>query len=218
MANAALKAEPRSATGKGANRKIRATGRIPAVVYGHGDETRALTLDSHELDRLLSQVNVGNTIIDLTVAGEPATVKTLVREIQRHAYRDDILHIDFYQIHAGERITVSIPLRLVGAAPGVKAGGMLQHALTDLDIRCFPDRIPESIDVDISQLEIGDTVHAGELILPEGVESLIPADRSVCSVLPPAVVAVEVPAEVVAEEAVAEPEVITRRKEEPTET
>jgi large subunit ribosomal protein L25 len=215
MASVALKAERRSDTGKGANRKIRATGRVPAVVYGHGDETRPLSVDAQELDRLLSRVNIGNTIIDLAIAGD-APVKTLVREIQRHAYRPAILHVDFYQIHAGERLTVSVPLRLVGAAPGVKAGGMLQHALTELEIRCLPDRIPESIEVDISRLEIGDSVHAGELVLPEGVESLVTEDRSVCSVLPPAVAAVEAvaPVEEVTE---AEPEVITRRKEEPTE-
>jgi large subunit ribosomal protein L25 len=107
---------------------------------------------------------------------------------------------------------VSVPLRFIGAAPGVKTGGMLQHALDELEIRCMPDAIPESIEVDISGLEIGDSVHVSQITLPEGVESLEDPDRSVCSVLPPTVAKEEVP-EAVAETRV-EPEVISRRKEE----
>jgi large subunit ribosomal protein L25 len=209
--SARLKAEPRSGTGKGASRKLRAAGHVPAVVYGRGETTRNVTVNAHELSRLLSRVHVENTVIELDIAGE-GSLKALVREIQTHAFRDAVLHIDFYQIHAGESVTVSVPLRFVGAAPGVKTGGMLQHALDELEIRCMPDAIPESIEVDISGLEIGDSVHVSQITLPEGVESLEDPDRSVCSVLPPTVAKEEVP-EAVAETRV-EPEVISRRKEE----
>jgi len=208
---ARLKAEPRSGRGKGASRKLRASGRVPAVVYGRGENTRSVTINAHELSRLLSRVHVENTVIELEIAGE-GSLKALVREIQTHAFRDAVLHVDFYQIHAGESVTVSVPLRFIGAAPGVKAGGMLQHAMDEIEIRCLPDAIPESLEVDISGLEIGDSVHVSQISLPQGVESLEDADRSVCSVLPPTVVKEEVP-EVAAETRV-EPEVISRRKEE----
>ncbi len=207
-----LKAEPRTATGKGANRKLRATGRVPAVVYGHGEQTRSVSVDAHALSRLMAEVHVESTIIDLDVSGE-APVRTLVREIQSHPYRGDVLHIDFYQIHAGEAITLSVPLRFVGAAPGVKAGGMLSHAIDEVEVRCLPDAIPDFLEVDISALDIGDSVHVDAIPLPEGVELLEDAERTVCSVLPPTVVAEAEPEEV--EEVVGtEPEVIGRRKEE----
>jgi large subunit ribosomal protein L25 len=210
--NATLGAQTRTDTGKGVNRKLRARGRVPAVIYGHGEQTRALTVDAHELERLLARVHVENTIIDLNIEGERGAVKTLVREVQTHPYRDSVLHIDFYQIHAGETLTVDVPIVLVGTPAGVRAGGIMQHALVNLEIRCLPDQIPAVIEVDVSGLEIGDSLHVGEMKLPEGVEALIDADRSVCSVIPPTVAAAT--PEEIAAAALAEPEVIGRPKEE----
>lgn len=216
MASAQLKAELRSETGKGANRKLRASGRVPAVVYGHGEETRKLTLDAHDLARILSSVHVENTIIDLDIAGE-GTVRTLVREIQSHAWRDAVLHVDFYQIHAGETLTVAVPVRFVGTAPGVKAGGMLQHTLDEVEVRCLPDAIPEFFEVDISGLDIGDSVHVSVIRLPEGVELLEDPERTVCSVLPPTVIreeGEEAETAAAAEPEGEEPEVIGRGRDE----
>lgn len=207
-----LKAEPRAERGKGAARKLRAAGRVPAVIYGHGDETRALTVDAHDLGRLLSRVHVENTILDIDIQGSGA-VKALVREIQKHAYRDDVLHIDFYQIHAGEKVTVQVPLRFVGAAPGVKAGGMLQHVLDEIEVRCLPSEIPESLEVDVSGLSIGDSLHVSQVSVPAGVEVLADGERTVCSVLPPTVGAAAEEEEEV-EEREGQPEVISRRREE----
>ncbi|MGH7506094.1 MAG: 50S ribosomal protein L25, partial [Longimicrobiales bacterium] len=186
------------------------------VMYGHGEETRALSIDAHELERLFSRIHVENTIIDLQIDGDDPAVKALVREVQRHAFRDDVLHVDFYVIHAGELITVDVPIRLQGTAAGVRVGGMLQQGLDALEIRCLPDRIPEFIAVDISALEIGDSVHVGDLALPEGVESLVESERSVCSVMPPVVTpaAGEEEEEEAAEAAGGEPEVIGRAREE----
>lgn len=213
MASAQLKAELRSEKGKGANRKMRAAGRVPAVVYGHGDATRTLTVDAHDLSRLLATVHVENTIIDLDIAGE-GTVKALVREVQSHAWRNAVLHVDFYQIHAGEKLVVAVPVRFLGASPGVKAGGMLQHVLDEIEVRCLPDSIPEAFDVDISSLEIGDSIRVSEITLPDGVELLEDPERTICSVLPPTVMKEEEEeAEVPAEEG-AEPEVIGRAREE----
>jgi large subunit ribosomal protein L25 len=213
MASAALSAQPREGTGKGSARKLRAAGRVPAVIYGHGEETRMLSVDAHELVTLFSKIRVENTVITMNIEGEAQASQALVREVQRHAYRDDVVHVDFYQIHAGEAITVGVPLRLLGNPPGVKAGGVLQHALNEIEVRCMPDRIPATLDVDISSLEIGDSVHVSDIPQPEGVEFLIDAERTVCSVMAPtlAVEEEEVAAEV-AEGEPEEPEVIARGK------
>jgi large subunit ribosomal protein L25 len=212
---ASLSAQPRAERGKGWARKLRAQGRVPAVVYGHGESTRTLTVDAHELERLFSQIRRENTVINLRIEGEKAEVKALVREVQSHAYRGTILHVDFYQIHAGERITVEVPIRLQGTPEGVKLGGILQHTLNELEVRCLADQIPDTIQVDVTHLGINDSIHVSDLTLPAGVEVLVDGERSVCSVIAPTVAAVEEPA-VAAEPAAeaAEPEVIRRRKEE----
>jgi large subunit ribosomal protein L25 len=207
-----LKANQRSATGKSAARQMRATGRVPAVVYGHGEETRMLSIDEHELELLFAHVHWENTIIDLHIQGERGAVRALVREVQSHPYRGNVLHVDFQQIHAGEQVHVEVPIRLMGTAPGVKVGGILMNTISGLEVRCSADRIPEFIEVDVSSLEIGDSIHVRDITLPEGVEAQIDAERSICSVAPPSVVPVaEAP---VQEEATAEPEVIRRAREE----
>lgn len=214
--NAALSAQLREETGKGSARKLRSAGRVPAVIYGHGEDTRKLSVDAHELQTLFSKIRVENTVITMNIDGEAQPSQALVREVQRHAYRDDVVHVDFYQIHAGEAITVEVPIRLIGSSPGVKAGGILQHALNEIEVRCMPSAIPETLDVDISALEIGDSVHVSEIQQPEGVEFLVDPERTVCSVMAPTLVAVEEEEEEVVEpgEEQEEPEVIARGKAE----
>jgi len=207
--SAVLKAQTREDTGKNVNRKMRATGRVPAVVYGHGEDTRMLSVDAHELDLLFKRVHWENTIIDIEVEGAKAPVRTLVREVQRHAHRPFIFHVDFQQIHAGETLHVEVPIHIVGSAPGVKAGGVLMQVITDLQIRCTPDNIPEYIEVDISGLGINDAIHLSDLKLPEGVTAEVDSNATICSVTPPST---GVPAPEVAD-ATGEPEVITRKKE-----
>lgn len=219
--DARLNAEPRERSGKGWNRKLRASGRVPAVVYGHGEQTRSVSLDAHQVSRLFERIHVENTILELAIEGEGAPVRVLVREVQRHAFRPDVLHVDFYQVHAGESITLGVPIRVIGQSPGVKVGGMLQQSLDELEVRCLPDQIPEVIEVDVSQLEIGDSVHVGQIQLPEGVESLIDEERTICSVIPPVVVAAteeEEAAAAVAEAPEEEPEVIRRGREDDEES
>jgi large subunit ribosomal protein L25 len=211
--NATLTAKGREGQGKGDNRKLRQTGYIPAVIYGRDEKTRSVAVDAHELELLFSRVHVENTVIDLKVEGEKKSIRALVREVQTHPARGSIVHVDFYQIHAGERVQVQIPINFVGTAAGVKAGGILQHTMDELDVKVSSDSIPESIDVDVTALEIGDSVHVADLNIPEGIEVLDGPDRSVCSVTPPQAGIAEVPAEPV-EAAPAEPEVIRRGKEE----
>ncbi len=192
--NATITATPREGSGKGAARRLRRDGRVPAVVYGHGEDTRSVSLDAHELDLLFQRISVDNTIIELEMEGgkkgQP-TVRALVREVQIDPLRRHILHVDFYQLHAGEKVDVEVPIHLTGTAAGVKMGGVLQHSLHELAILCLPDAIPEHIEVDISALEVGDSIHVRELAIPEGVEVQIDLDRTVCAVIPPTVAPVE---------------------------
>ena len=217
VATASLAAQKRTGSGKSVVRKLRAAGRTPAVLYGHGETTTHISLDSHELGVLFSHISVENTIINIKVDNAPE-VRALVREVQIHPASRRILHVDFYQIHAGERLDVEVPLHFVGASSGVKAGGILHPNFNTLPIRCLAENIPSAIDVDVTALDIGDTLHTRELTLPQGVTTELDPDAVICSVTPPTVVAVEAPAEA-AEAAAAttevpEPEVIRRRPEE----
>lgn len=210
--SAKLSAKGRDGQGKGDNRKLRQTGYIPAVIYGHGESTRSVAVNAHELELLFSRVHVENTVIDLDVEGEKKPIRALVREVQKHPAKGSVVHVDFYQIHAGEMVHIQIPINFVGTAVGVRNGGMLQHTMDELDVKVSADNIPESIEVDVSGLEIGDSVHVGDLKVPAGVEVLDNADRSVCSVTPPQAGIAEAAAPTEAATP-AEPEVIRRKKE-----
>ena len=188
-----LKAEAREGTGKGRARKLRASGKLPAVVYGAKDETLSLTLDYHEAEHLFHSISVDNTIINLEVEGSKKPVPTLIREIQTHPFRPDILHVDFLRIQTGVAVELDVPVHVTGTAVGVKdSGGVLEQTIHDLPVRCFPKDIPEEILVDVSELDIGDAIHVDELDLPEGVEALLEGRRTVCSVQIPSIAEVEV--------------------------
>jgi large subunit ribosomal protein L25 len=204
--NATLKAAMRTETGKGAMRRLRRDGRIPAVVYGRGEETRPLSVDAHDFEMLTKQHSLDTTIVELSIEGagrKGGKLRTLIAEVQNHPYKPQVLHVDFQQIHAGERVTVQVPIRLQGTAAGVRAGGVLQHVLHDVELECAVEEIPEALEVDVSALEIGDSVHVYDLSVPENVELLVDAERTVCTVAPPTVL--EVPE---VEEAAAEPELV----------
>ncbi len=222
-ANATLSAAPREGNGKSAAHKLRAGGRVPAVVYGHGEETRSVSVDAHEVEQLFKRISVENTLITLTIEEGGRTkggeLRALVREVQTHPARATILHVDFYQIHAGERVFLDVPIHMIGTAAGVKAGGLLQHGLSELSVRCLADQIPEAFEVDVSGLEIGDSVHVRDLVIPDGVEVDTDGDITVCSVIPPVVAAVEEPAEeeIVGVGGEVQPELIRRHAEEAAE-
>jgi large subunit ribosomal protein L25 len=183
----ALVAEVRDATGKGAARKLRAAGRIPAVVYGRGTESRAISVDPSALQRLLQSGGAGmNTLIELSVDGTTRTV--LVKELQRDPVRGRPLHTDFYLVQLDQKVEVSVPIHLVGKAPGVELGGILDHPLREIELECLPRAIPESVDVDVSALQVGDSIHVRDLELPEGASVRTDADLAVASVVAPVVV------------------------------
>jgi large subunit ribosomal protein L25 len=181
MANANLAAEARSESGKGAARKMRAAGRIPAVVYGHNRAAESISIDARELERLLSHISAGSTVVELGMGG--GTARTLIREIQRHPVRRHILHVDFQELVAGERITVSVPLVFVGTSIGVREqGGIFEEMMRAVQITVDPASIPNHIDVDISKLTIGHPIHVRDLQLPAGVTVIDDADLTVCAV------------------------------------
>jgi large subunit ribosomal protein L25 len=210
---ATINARMREGRGKGAARTSRREGRIPGVLYGHGEDSVALSVDANELQRLVHAISIENTIVDLDMgAGEP--YKVLIRELQRHPFRDEFVHIDFFHVAMDEKIQVEIPIVLTGTPTGVKnKGGVVDHQLRELEVFCLPGSIPEKVELDVSGLDIGDSIHVSDIELPD-VEILTDLDRAVVAVLAPTVIEVE---EVAAEEAILEPEVIGRGKEEPEE-
>ncbi len=200
-----LKAERRDGTGKSVTRKLRQAGKVPAVLYGAGAEPVSLTLDAHQVLHTFQAISVENTIVNLEVEGEKAPVATLVREVQLHPYRTDLIHVDFLRVQKGVAVELEIPVHLVGTPAGVRNdGGVLDHNIHTLHVSCIPSAIPESIDVDVSALEIGDSVHLRDVEIPKGVEVLMDLDLTICAVHAPRVVVSE---DDEAEDA-AEPEVI----------
>jgi large subunit ribosomal protein L25 len=212
MPTAQLAATTRSTIGKGAARTMRRAGRVPGVVYGHARTPQSLALDNHELARLLEHISAENTIVELIVDGKSS--RTLIREIQRHPFRRQILHVDFQELVAGEKVTVRIPIVLVGTAAGVRVdGGVLDQTLRDLEIEVDPVNMPNHIDVDVNDVVIGQSIHVRDLVLPPGVESLTDMDTTVCVCAAPRAV-IETVAAPAAEavEGAAEPEVIRKAK------
>ncbi len=214
MATASLNATVRNERGTGVARKLRQAGKVPAVIYGHGREPQSLVVDTREIEKLLSQVSAASTVIDLSVDGSSA--RTLIREIQRHPFKRHIVHVDFQELVAGEKVTVSVPIRFTGTADGVRnSGGILEETMHQLHIRVDPSIIPDHIDVDVTPLTIGHSIHIRDLSLPEGVTVLDDAGATVCVCTAPKTVAEPTPGvegEVGA--TTAEPELIRKVKAE----
>jgi len=210
---ATLQVEKREGRGKGAARKLRARGRIPANIYGHGIDSIAVAADAHEFDALTSRISVDNTLVELEMDGKSRQV--LIREIQRHPYKSQVLHVDFFAIKADEKIRVSVPVHVTGTAAGVKnSGGVLQQALHEVEIECLPSEIPEHFEIDVSGLEIGDSLHVSDLDTG-GFETAEASERTIVTVQPPRVLEEEVEEEEGLEGLEElEPEVITARGEE----
>src|SRR5687768_8499282 len=212
MATAQLNATPRTGSGKGPARSLRAAGQIPGVVYGHAREPQPLTLDTREFEKLLSHIAAESTVIELSLDGQ--TTKTLIREIQRHPFKRQILHVDFQELVAGEKVQVNIPIVLMGVPEGVRAsGGVMDQTLRELSIRVDPSAIPDHIEVDVTAVQIGHSIHVSELTLPEGVEVLNDPEAPVCVVAAPRAVVEETAAAAEPVEGAAEPEVIGKGKE-----
>ncbi|MEO7456375.1 MAG: 50S ribosomal protein L25 [Gemmatimonadaceae bacterium] len=208
MASASLSAESRSDTGKGVARKLRAAGRVPGVIYGHAREAQGLSVVARDLDKLLSGISTSSTVVELSLAG--GKTNTLIREVQRHPFKKHILHIDFQELVAGEKVTVSVPLVFVGTPEGVRlSGALLEQIVHSIEILADPASIPNHVDVDVSHLAMGHSLHVRDLKLPAGIEVLSDEGITLCACVAPRA-AVEAAAE---EPGAAEPELIRKAKE-----
>jgi large subunit ribosomal protein L25 len=212
MASEQLSATARSTSGKGAARSLRREGRFPAVVYGHSRQPLPLTVNERDFGRLLERAGSENTVVELSVDG--AISHTLIREIQRHPVKRNVLHVDFQELVVGERVIVRIPIVLQGIPAGVRvSGGILNQVMQDLECRVDPLNMPGHIDVDVTGVTIGHSLHVSDLVIPAGVEVLEESDATVAVVAAPkAEVAPTEPTEAV--EVVAEPELIRKPKAE----
>ena len=187
-----LKAQPRAERGKEAARKLRAGGRIPAVIYGRDMEARALSLDLQETEYLFYRIAVENTILDLVIEGDEEPTRTLIREIQSYPHKPGLLHVDFLRIQKGVAVEVDIPVSLEGVPVGVReAGGILEQIINELRVKCIPSKIPDVVSLDVSGLVVGDALHVSDIDLGEDVDILVELGRTVCSVQVPKVVVVE---------------------------
>src|SRR5439155_5928878 len=196
MATPTLSATPRDGTGTGVARKLRQAGKVPGIIYGHGREPQALAVDNRDFEKLLSQINAASTVIELSLDGHMS--RTLIREIQRHPFKRQLMHVDFQELVAGEKVSVSVPLRFVGVADGVRnSGGILEETMHQLHIRVDPASIPDHVDVDVTSLTIGHSFHIRDLPIPEGITVLDDENATVCVVTAPKAV-VETPVEAIA--------------------
>jgi large subunit ribosomal protein L25 len=186
---ATLKAQKRDDLGKGASRSLRRTGRVPAVLYGRELESVHLSVDAHEAEHLFHSISVDNTIVDLSVDGEKKPYQTLVRDIQTHPWKASLVHIDFLRIQEGVAVDLEIPVELLGVPVGVRLkGGVLEQIVHELEVRCVPSKIPESFVLDVTALDINESPHVSDVVLPEGVEILMSPDQTICAVAIPRVV------------------------------
>ncbi len=165
-----LAAEARSDKGKGASRRLRRDGLVPAVLYGGGQDPQSLSLSHNEVMKSLSHEAFYSHILELEVGG--STVQAILRDVQRHPFKRAVLHLDFQRVKADEEITMNVPLHFIGedVCPGVKqGGGTVSHVVTEVEITCLPKDLPEYLEVDVSNVELNDSVHLSDIKVPPGV-------------------------------------------------
>lgn len=208
-----IKANLRQEKGKGAARKIRARGDVPAILYGMGGDPTLLSVNLHDFDTAFKGVEGTGVLIELAIEDKDK-LPVMLRDYQVDVISRQFLHLDFQKVDLTKKIKVEVPVHLIGKAPGVKEGGILEHIRRTIEVKCLPTAIPEAIDADVSHLDIGHTVHVSDLQLPEGVEILIAPDLSVAAVVEPAAEPTPEEEAVAAEEVPTEPEVVGAKKEE----
>lgn len=217
MATVELKAMIRQGKGKGSARKARAAGMVPAVLYGEGEEPQALTVAYKDFQPVIHTGARGNVILDLKIEGaDRGECKAIIKEIQYHPVRREILHVDFQHISMLKEITVNVPVRTIGESVGVKTrGGILELILREVEVECLPASIPEKIEVDVSALDVGDSLQVRDLSV-ENARITSDPDSTVVTIVAPTVV--EEPKVAVAEEAEEEKaaeEAEAKKEEEP---
>jgi large subunit ribosomal protein L25 len=187
MAHVALTAQSRKETGKGAARTLRSQALIPAVFYGPEVDPVHLCLEYRDLEKLIKTGAGENVIIDLAIETGKSTLnhRAMLKEIQLDPVKQTILHVDLYEISMDKKIEVEVPIALTGTARGVTEGGILQQVSRTLEISCLPDNIPDTFELDVSELEIGDSLHVSDLKIPDDIEVLVEEELTVATVVPP---------------------------------
>jgi large subunit ribosomal protein L25 len=216
MKSVSLTAYPRALAKRTGVKKLRATGRVPAVIYGRHTPPQNLELTLKDIEDLIHHSVSETVLVDLAVQGESKAKRlALVQEVQHHPLSGQVLHVDFHEVAENEKVTVTVPVETVGEAEGVKtSGGVLEHVLFKIKVRAFPKDLPEVIEVDVSRLEIGQAIHLGEIPLPASVEVIGDKKVPVIAVAAPITEAEEAAALEAATTPLAEPEVIKEKKEE----
>jgi len=171
MSTFTLNLTNRTDLGKGASRRLRHLNQIPAVIYGSGLEPQSLQMNHDDIIRVLEDEAVYTSILDINIDGK--VTKAVFKDIQRHAYKPKVLHLDFLRVNENEKIHMHVPIHFLGAdmAPGVKAGGQVNHNLNDIEVVCLAKDLPEFLELDVSALNMGDALHISDVTLPEGVIS-----------------------------------------------
>ncbi|GMU23131.1 MAG: 50S ribosomal protein L25 [Phycisphaerae bacterium] len=202
-----LEAEPRQANGTRAARRLRRDGKLPAVIYGHGESPENVAIPVRELTNL---VNQGQHVVELRVDGQPKQV--LIKEVQFDHMSSTPVHVDFMRVDLHERVTVSVPLEFKGTPTGTNEGGMFEPDMVDVEVECTVTEIPELIRVNVADMKLGDVLHVRDLQLPPNVTAVTAPESIVCSVR--AKIAATEAAPAVEGEEAAQPEIIGRRERE----
>jgi large subunit ribosomal protein L25 len=216
MKSVSLKAYPRTQSRRGGAKKLRATGRVPAIIYGRQTKPQNLEINSKEITDLIHHSVSENLLVNLSVESDARAKRlALVQEIQHHPLDGKVLHVDFHEVTENEKVTVMVPLETVGEAAGVKnSGGVLEHIVFKLKVRALPMDLPEQIIVDVTTLELGKAIHLGEIKTPAGVEILGDKNIAVISVSVPRTEVEEAAAVEEAAVAAGDVEMIKEKKEE----
>jgi large subunit ribosomal protein L25 len=182
-----LKAETRVSEGKGSARRVRGGGNVPAVLYGGGKDALAIRLNEREFSQLIHHGG-SHAIVQLEVADRPeSSSPALLKSVQYHPVRGNVLHADFQRIRLDERITTSVPIHFVGHCKGVVDGGVIDYQLREVEVECLALEVPDYIEIDITELEIGHSLHADALVMPAGVSMVTDPGRSLVAVHAPRV-------------------------------
>jgi large subunit ribosomal protein L25 len=181
-----LKTSIRNTVGNGPARELRREGMIPAILYGAKTEPVLLSVVIRELEHILKTSNIGQVLLNLVIQGEKKQSKTaMIKELQTQPVSGKLLHVDFYEVAMDQKLRVSIPIVTSGQSRGVELGGVLQMVRHEVDVMCYPNEIPESIEVDITNLEIGDSLHMDEVAIDETIELADETNFTIITILSP---------------------------------
>ncbi|MDO7084440.1 50S ribosomal protein L25/general stress protein Ctc [Pseudocolwellia sp. AS88] len=164
-----LDAEVRTDLGKGASRRLRHANKVPAILYGEGKDPISLTLEHKNVFRAQQEEAFYTQVITLNIAGKP--VECLIKDMQRHPFKQVVMHLDFLRIDATHAVQTNAPIHFINEEAAVKKGGVISHLVNEIAVTCLPADLPEFIEVDLSTLEVGDTLHLSDIVLPKGVTS-----------------------------------------------